>query len=62
VKQLREANDTYQSVGACKLVCGTYSILWPRPTGRVALGRVLVPINYDDINIIGVSGKKRQHS
>lgn len=59
VKQLLEATDTYQSVAACKLVCDTYSTLWPRPTGRVELERVLVPIDYDNINITVVSGEGR---
>jgi hypothetical protein len=58
VKQLREETETYQGLAACKLVCDEYSVLWPQPTGTVELGRVLVPFNYDDINIIGVSGKK----
>lgn len=59
VKQLLEVTDTYQSMGACKLACDTYSILWPRPTGRVELGRVLVPIDYDNISITVVSGDGR---
>jgi hypothetical protein len=62
VKQLREVTETYQGLAACKLVCDEYSVLWPQPTGTVELGQVLVPINYDDINIVGVSGKKQQHS
>lgn len=57
VKQMLQRNETPQGLEACKLVCDTYSTLWPRPTGKVELGRVLVPINYNAITIIGISGE-----
>lgn len=59
VKQLLQRNETPQGLEACKLVCDIYSTLWPRPTGKVELGRVLVPINYNAITIIGISGEGR---
>ncbi|XP_069701627.1 chitooligosaccharidolytic beta-N-acetylglucosaminidase isoform X2 [Periplaneta americana] len=61
-KQLLEEGHSPQGLEACKLTCDTYSILWPRPTGKVELGRVLVPLDYNTISIVGTSDDGRQLS
>ncbi|XP_021924900.1 chitooligosaccharidolytic beta-N-acetylglucosaminidase isoform X2 [Zootermopsis nevadensis] len=59
VKQPLDRDMTPQGLQACKLVCDTYSTLWPRPRGKVELGRILAPINYNSITITGTSGDHR---
>lgn len=34
-----------QSLGICKLRCGEYRTMWPRPTGDIIIGDEIVPVN-----------------
>ncbi|KAF2899728.1 hypothetical protein ILUMI_06454 [Ignelater luminosus] len=39
------------SLAACQLSCSGYGSLWPQPTGEISLGSILVPINFDNIDV-----------
>lgn len=47
--QNAQNGHTYNSQGACRLVCGKYGALWPRPTGYTLLGQTLFSINPSDL-------------
>uniref|UniRef100_A0A182RKT8 beta-N-acetylhexosaminidase n=1 Tax=Anopheles funestus TaxID=62324 RepID=A0A182RKT8_ANOFN len=38
-------SDGFSTLNNCRLVCGKYGPLWPRPSGRVELGKNTIPIN-----------------
>lgn len=39
----------YNSQNACRLVCGRYGGLWPRPTSFVLLGQTLITFNPNNL-------------
>ncbi|KAJ9588965.1 hypothetical protein L9F63_017742, partial [Diploptera punctata] len=51
-KQLLENDEKAQGLDVCKLTCDKYSVLLPRPTGKVELSNTVVPLNYNSITII----------
>uniref|UniRef100_A0A8D8Q8N8 Beta-hexosaminidase n=1 Tax=Cacopsylla melanoneura TaxID=428564 RepID=A0A8D8Q8N8_9HEMI len=48
-----------QSLGVCKLKCGEYRTLWPRPTGELIIGDELVPVNPTGVEIMSSPGTTR---
>nr|CAD7464008.1 unnamed protein product [Timema tahoe] len=44
-KQLVVEGETAQALDACKLLCGEYRVLWPKPTGVVQLGTSIAIIS-----------------
>ena len=48
-----KGSEQGQNLNACKMTCGKYGALWPRPTGRVNLSDTLVPVLPN--NIVGFS-------
>lgn len=43
-------SDPVLSLEACKMFCGDYGLLWPRPTGEADLGNFLSKINMNNID------------
>lgn len=41
-----------QSLGVCKLRCGEWRTLWPRPTGEIIISEELVPVNPLAVEIV----------
>ncbi|XP_063240349.1 chitooligosaccharidolytic beta-N-acetylglucosaminidase [Bacillus rossius redtenbacheri] len=48
-KLLLAGGQAAQSLDACKLLCGEYRVLWPRPTGKLSLGDSLYTISPNSI-------------
>ncbi|KAJ8891061.1 hypothetical protein PR048_010570 [Dryococelus australis] len=46
---LAEGAQVAQSLDTCKLLCGKYRTLWPRPTGEVSLGDSVLTISPNSI-------------
>ncbi|KAI5732553.1 hypothetical protein M8J76_001638 [Diaphorina citri] len=48
-----------QSLGVCKLRCGEYRTLWPRPTGEIIIGDTLIPVNPMGVEIVATPNTAR---
>nr|BAN29056.1 lysosomal beta-N-acetylglucosaminidase [Spodoptera frugiperda] len=48
--------DPVLSMEACKMFCGEFGLLWPRPTGHVDLGNFLTKININKVELNVVNG------
>lgn len=48
-----ETKATALSLPACRLFCGSYGSLWPRPTGEISLGNYLIHLNINSLDVIG---------
>ncbi|CRL01556.1 CLUMA_CG014295, isoform A, partial [Clunio marinus] len=42
-----QVENVYENQNICRLFCGKYGSLWPKPTGRCELGKSTVDINTD---------------
>lgn len=40
------------SLPACRLFCGEYGALWPRPTGELSLGNFLLHLNPNSVDVL----------
>ncbi|CAG0879764.1 unnamed protein product [Darwinula stevensoni] len=48
--KLESSSESSQTLETCKLTCGRYGVLWPRPRGHVTLSSKTVPIHLKSIN------------
>ncbi|CAG0879770.1 unnamed protein product [Darwinula stevensoni] len=42
----------YQTLAACKLTCGKYGGLWPKPTGETILSKSVIPFLPENVTVI----------
>ncbi|KAI7815264.1 chitooligosaccharidolytic beta-N-acetylglucosaminidase, partial [Rhyzopertha dominica] len=58
VRVTNETKDTALSLSACRLFCGSYGNLWPKPTGEFNIGNYLVHLNINSMDISAPSEAK----
>lgn len=46
-----ETRETALSLSACRLFCGNYGNIWPKPTGNFEIGNYLVHLNIHSIDV-----------
>lgn len=54
-KKLRSDSTVIQSLDTCRLRCGRFRAIWPRPTGDVELSRVVVPFKPQNLRVLPVT-------
>lgn len=43
--EIQQGNMIFPSVATCRLICGKYGALWPKPTGKVSISEEFVHIH-----------------
>ncbi|XKL63937.1 hypothetical protein PGB90_006301 [Kerria lacca] len=43
-------SDTNNILNICRLICGPYGAIWPKPTQEIKLSKEIIPIHPDNIN------------